>query len=280
MEIRQTHLKGYNSKLKTKELPLLEGNSPLKCSELEKPPPGGSRVKDGRSVFVLGHLRPEKPLQLSQIIRFIHSCSQAVEDYKCLLTGPHYKSAVQHHLLANPFIRSINCPACSRWQQSEDFTLLPENLRKFAIMNHSHSSETLNWNRCHCVSSLDEGSFDITHFSGNETSLCRNDFEIYANPQTVSHRSLSWQLLDVFQRREILKPKKEINASKLPAGSPERCLIQEAEHVEVSDFKSSSLFAYFLSMPSPRKFPKAAPEIQQTPKESYQRRWVNERRLL
>lgn len=39
---------------------------------------------------------------------------------------------------------------------------------------------------------------------------------------------LSWQLLDVFQRREILKPKKEINASKLPAGSPERCLIQEA----------------------------------------------------
>lgn len=41
-------------------------------------------------------------------------------------------------------------------------------------------------------------------------------------------RSLSWQLLDVFQRREILKPKKEINASKLPAGSPERCLIQEA----------------------------------------------------
>lgn len=39
---------------------------------------------------------------------------------------------------------------------------------------------------------------------------------------------MSWQFLDVFQRRETLKLKKEINVSKLPAGSPERCLIQEA----------------------------------------------------
>lgn len=40
-------------------------------------------------------------------------------------------------------------------------------------------------------------------------------------------RSLSWQLLEVFQRRETFKLKKEINASKLPAGSPERWPIQE-----------------------------------------------------
>ncbi|XP_028727062.1 phosphomannomutase 1 isoform X3 [Peromyscus leucopus] len=61
------------------------------------------------------------------------------------------------------------------------------------------------WDKRYCLDSLDEDSFDIIHFFGNETSPGGNDFEIYADPRTVGHSVVSPQ--DTVQRcRELFFP--------------------------------------------------------------------------
>uniref|UniRef100_A0A8C5LBK4 Phosphomannomutase n=1 Tax=Jaculus jaculus TaxID=51337 RepID=A0A8C5LBK4_JACJA len=50
------------------------------------------------------------------------------------------------------------------------------------------------WDKRYCLDSLDQDSFDIMHFSGNETSPGGNDFEIYADPRTVGHSVVSTQV--------------------------------------------------------------------------------------
>nr|XP_045008322.1 phosphomannomutase 1 isoform X2 [Jaculus jaculus] len=61
------------------------------------------------------------------------------------------------------------------------------------------------WDKRYCLDSLDQDSFDIIHFFGNETSPGGNDFEIYADPRTVGHSVVSPQ--DTVQRcRELFFP--------------------------------------------------------------------------
>ncbi|CAO2601524.1 Phosphomannomutase 1 [Lemmus lemmus] len=92
--------------------------------------------------------------------------------------------------------------AASLVRPSQDFVMTPTSSTGGMI---SFDVFPEGWDKRYCLDILDEDSFDIIHFFGNETSPGGNDFEIYADPRTVGHSVVSPQ--DTVQRcRELFFP--------------------------------------------------------------------------